>query len=281
MRVGRDRTVAVVTVATLTCLLLLAANVSMTELGGDGNAADVIKTIRAILVPLSLVLFAIVTITFIISLLSRKKKGGMANEAPSRKNSPWAFLLLGGFILVMAILAGGSPAPLQSSDDNGTTIPTPPSDGSGSTAPSSSDLFVAIVFLAILLISLFLLYRIIRGRSSTPNNGAKAALLDESYTDAIAMSTGDDLRDAIIRAYEGLLELIRSRMEGERMLTPKELAAISITQFNWPRSEVEELTDLFEQARYSDHVMGDSERERALRCIERIQASARGEENAR
>jgi hypothetical protein len=59
-------------------------------------------------------------------------------------------------------------------------------------------------------------------------------------------------------------------LEEEPFLTPKEFAERAVQVLGWKEGPLVDLTLLFEEARYSDHEMGESQKERAIVSLERL-----------
>jgi hypothetical protein len=61
-------------------------------------------------------------------------------------------------------------------------------------------------------------------------------------------------------------------IEEQQALTPRELEGLAIRSLAVSEDSADSLTSLFEEARYSEHALGDPDRERAVQSLERIRA---------
>ena len=59
----------------------------------------------------------------------------------------------------------------------------------------------------------------------------------------------------------------------QEALTPRELERLAVDRLQVSREETGNLTSLFEEARYSEHALGEPDRARAMDCLGRIQAA--------
>jgi hypothetical protein len=86
-----------------------------------------------------------------------------------------------------------------------------------------------------------------------------------------SLYAGEDPRSTIIRTYQQMCLLVQvGKMEEEPFLTPKDFAERAVKELGWKEGPLVDLTLLFEEARYSDHEMGESEKERAIVSLERL-----------
>ena len=87
------------------------------------------------------------------------------------------------------------------------------------------------------------------------------------------IEAGLDPREAILRCYAILsLLLTRRGLEGMEPLTPREVQRRALSQFGLSRDDIEDLTSVFEEARYSEHTMGPYARDRAVLAFSRLRA---------
>jgi hypothetical protein len=122
-----------------------------------------------------------------------------------------------------------------------------------------------------------LAYAAFKNNRSTPLRLRKAqqALAQQNATETIRQAVldlygGEDPRSVIVRTYQKMSRLLGQRGRNLKPLTPKEVAELAKRDLGWPESPLIELTTLFEEAWYSEHAMGDVERDRALRAFEAI-----------
>jgi hypothetical protein len=86
-----------------------------------------------------------------------------------------------------------------------------------------------------------------------------------------ALEAGMDLKDTILRCYYQMAAILAKERNLERPLamTPAEFAG-HLTAQGLPKWPVNELTRLFEMARYGGYHLGRVEQERALECLSAI-----------
>ena len=264
-------------VLVMVCLLLLTANITRTELGGSGSGLGSVRQLQAVIFPLALGMWAVLLIWF---LVRRSRKGrGRQQAHEGRSPEPWGLVVVFVIIAAVALVSGPMKDTIFSNEDGGLndTVgqPLPSVDG----AVDSSQIVLIGIFAAMLIALLPFLYRYARGRS-IPGDGAGRRLDDaqvlESTIDRVTVSTGDELRDAIISSYQQVLEMARRRLKDADMLTPRELRRASVDILGWPEPQMDELTRLFEIARYSEHPIGTEERTRSVECLQEILSTVAG-----
>jgi len=79
---------------------------------------------------------------------------------------------------------------------------------------------------------------------------------------------GDDPRSVVIRCYNDMCRIVLGKgVKGFRPLTPSEFKVKIKEELGVIGSSVDQLTSLFEEARYSHHQIGEGHRERALEAL--------------
>ena len=85
------------------------------------------------------------------------------------------------------------------------------------------------------------------------------------------LELGGDVREAILICYARFCALLGARgLEAQESLTPREIETMAVQRLAVSGDSSDALTSLFEEARYSEHPLGDADRERAVRSLERI-----------
>lgn len=88
------------------------------------------------------------------------------------------------------------------------------------------------------------------------------------------LELGGDVRATILECFRRFCRLLGTRgVEGQEALTPRELEALAVERLRLSREAPEALTSLFEEARYSEHRLGEAERARALESLSRIRTA--------
>lgn len=82
---------------------------------------------------------------------------------------------------------------------------------------------------------------------------------------------GGDVREAILLCYARFCTLLGAKgIEEQDALTARELEDLAVRQLAVSAESSDALTGLFEEARYSEHPLGDEDRDRAVRSLEQI-----------
>jgi hypothetical protein len=99
---------------------------------------------------------------------------------------------------------------------------------------------------------------------------AAAQAVGTAITD---LQLGGDVRTVILACYGRFCYFLGMRgIEEQQALTPRELEGLAIRSLAVSEDSADSLTSLFEEARYSEHALGDPDRERAVQSLERIRA---------
>ena len=112
-----------------------------------------------------------------------------------------------------------------------------------------------------------------RGRPS-PSFQRRRLAAAQAVTAAITdLQLGGDVRAVILACYARFCYFLGARGIAEQeALTPRELEGLAVRGLAVSEDSAESLTSLFEEARYSEHVLGEPDRDRAVRSLERIRA---------
>ena len=129
---------------------------------------------------------------------------------------------------------------------------------------------ISLLLVMILAMGLYLAYRFYlrhRPRPASPLD-AIANIARDSLEDLVQ---GREWGNVIVAAYARMLEAVRTARDvhREQAWTPREFAA-RLARQGLPASAVDELTRLFEAARYGGQVADDDARRRAASCLESI-----------
>jgi hypothetical protein len=207
---------------------------------------------------------------------------------PSSRSQRW--LALQALILIGLVLASVYVLQALGSSGGGGSIgyvtgpvaPTPTNNSTGggigaggtggptqittlSFPPWALDVAVAVVagIVAVLALPGVLRRVVDRGRFRTTRPLDPAALAATLASAAAALERGEDPRATIVRLYVQLLPVVAPKVGDLSALTPQEIAARLVEGLGVGRPASQELTRLFEEARYSTHPMGAEE---ASRC---------------
>jgi len=203
------------------------------------------------------------------------RKGGKRDVEP-RGGFPWgwpiALLILIVFIVVVKLISGdpGALSPDGGDGGGGTGEIIPGSGGGG-----LDSYIILIVTLAIIGIIAYTIAKEIWSRRFSPQTGAQGDEVREMIDQAVdSLEAGDDPRLVVYDCYLRMCILLeRKGMTDISYMTPGEFASAAVREFQLPRDRVEELTRLFEEARYSDHPVREGMRNRSIRCLNHIRKS--------
>lgn len=180
---------------------------------------------------------------------------------------PIAILILIVFIVLLKLLSGIMDDPDGSGDgggggETGEIIP-----GTGGGGPESY--IVYLVTIIIIAVVAYVLFKEVWQRGHKSRRLVSRREVKAIIDDAVdSLDSGDDPRSVVYRSYLRMCNLLEKRgLADISYMTPGEFAAAAVREFHLPRDQVAELTGLFEEARYSDHVVGEGMKERSIRCL--------------
>ncbi len=196
-------------------------------------------------------------------------------------------LLLAGFVVVSHFLGGGGilSGGGTSTQANSTVNSTPPANGTPlpngpggaldrwSIPPWVGDLLLFVLvggFLAVLSGGLLASRLASPGRLSLRrrrSGGATAAAASALAEAQVALDEGADPRATILVLYGQLLSRLTAMIGDVDVVTPEEIRSQHLVRLGVGPRDANELTRLFEEARYSTHPMGAEAADRAQRAI--------------
>ena len=166
---------------------------------------------------------------------------------------------------------------------------TPPSSGGNTTSNGTSNItmvqapggiplgvFLAgALFVSIVAMALFLRVGLNLGRPKDMG-GLNQRRLGAAQAVQAAISElqlGGDVRTVILACYERFCYFLFARgVSQQEPLTPRELEDLAVSRLAVSPDSAESLTSLFEEARYSEHALGEADRDRAVQSLGRIRA---------
>jgi len=97
----------------------------------------------------------------------------------------------------------------------------------------------------------------------------------EAVQDAIAeLEVGGDVRTVILACFRRFCALLGARgITAQGALTPREIESLAVERLHVSREASETLTSLFEEARYSEHPLGEADRHRAIESLAGIRVA--------
>jgi len=89
-----------------------------------------------------------------------------------------------------------------------------------------------------------------------------------------ALAGGSDTRATVIRCYTDMCKVMaKYGVKEEEHLTPREFQKLAIDNLPVPEGQMGALVDIFEEARYSHHNLGDVDSKRALSALEAVKST--------
>lgn len=127
-------------------------------------------------------------------------------------------------------------------------------------------LLAVIVGVTLLLVAPALARRPVPGPPPAPRPALQRAL-EEAHR-SLAPGAGEDPRSVMLVLYGRFLEAVAPFLENLDSATAREIERVSVERFDVPAGPAHELTDLFEEARYSSHPFTAEQVTRAERALE-------------
>jgi len=153
--------------------------------------------------------------------------------------------------------------------------------GNGS-EPIFSTLGSSIGILILLLSVLALIFFFFRHKKLSEQSNETEDDITSTADRAInELHEGEKIRDVIIRNYQKMLIILEKEgLKQEISFTPRELEKIALARLPLKEGTIDEMTKLFEEAKYSDHPLGEKERSRAIKNFKQIKNELEGMKNA-
>jgi Domain of unknown function (DUF4129) len=189
-------------------------------------------------------------------------------QAPQRKRPAWAVLLV---LFALALLIWILPRQERDSpeevapDFTITEVDFPPVESIGSAWP-------LLVLAAGTVVAAFAVSRLGRPEDDEATSVDAGALLADTLDSALDdLSWSDDPRSVIIKAYHDIERTLSNHDLGRRPSeAPREYLERVLGGTDLEPAAVTTLTELFEQARYSDHQMSSGDRRNAIDAMESV-----------
>jgi|GEM_PF-2771057 len=230
-------------------------------------------------------LFLVVFVSFVVAILVHAfLRRRVRHRAPAKPFSWWQVISSAiGLILIIALLLAW-PRMIQALRV-GETAPTTGDAGAAGgpgwpvAAGAPLGLFLGVTVLVTIVTLVVLLRRgagvvEIEGEPSEDNPVARHAAAD-AVQDAIEeLEVGGDVRSVILACFRRFCALLGARgISDQGALTPRELEGLAVERLHVSREASETLTSLFEEARYSEHPLGEADRHRAIESLAGIRVA--------
>lgn len=154
----------------------------------------------------------------------------------------------------------------------------PGNDSQAIFSPIGSSIVILILLGTIFMIIFFVIRHKHASEESSETEEDISSSADKAITE---LHKGEDVRDVIIRNYQKMLiRLEEEGIEQEISFTPRELERITLDRSSLKEETIDEMTRLFEEAKYSDHPLGEKERDRAIENFKRIREELENDRDA-
>ena len=270
--------VSIAFIVGLVAIGIIVANIRYLDLGqgSSGPGPEFTTIIMALIYAL-----AIIGVALLVLILLRYKVGarGKGSRSPFDGNQIIGLVIVLLLIVILAAIQGQSTLINQNQDPPIPDSGTGPADNGNN--PVANDATGGMSGLFILVAGLAVALAIVAFRHERPapwsSSNVQLTSAQQNAADTIRQATldlfaGEDPRSVIVRTYQQMSRLLGKQGRSLRSLTPREVAELAKQDLGWPESPLTELTSLFEEAWYSEHAMGEAERDRALRAFEAIAA---------
>ena len=235
--------------------------------------------------PIATTILTILFAFFLVGSLILLVRSRRSTDRPVKAFSWWQVLARAlGMALLVAVLVGWPRAIQAARERAGTEGNTTTADAGTLTTvwPAATgwpvELFLIVAVLAAVV---WLVYLLRRGGRPEPEwdgafpvpNARQAAVFAVEAT-IHDLEAGGAVRAAILVCFQRFCALLGARgFTDQEALTPRELERLAVDRLQVSREETGSLTSLFEEARYSEHALGEPDRARAIDCLGRIQAA--------
>jgi len=268
----------------------LAFNVANLDTGGEaipgagaagGTEPRALGAFDPILGDVILVVFA----GFVVAMLVYAFRGRRVSSKALIKPYSWlqVFSSIMGLVLSIAFLVAWPRMiqALRAGQTNSTASDAGAVNGTGwpTAAGAPLSLFLGLMVLATIVLLVALLRRgggLAEMESEPPGDDPAARhAAAEVVQDAIEeLEVGGDVRSVILACFRRFCALLGARgITDQGALTPRELEGLAVERLHVSRDASGTLTSLFEEARYSEHPLGDADRHRAIESLAGIRAA--------
>ncbi len=264
---------------TLIAAGVLIANVQDANSQGVKISNETLDQITAVIIQMMVVFWIALMGYFVYRYFTSKKGGRIKGEhqAGEGKNMlPYAVVLLALWLILFVVNPSGNNLFSGQLGERGAPTNSSTPDPNAPLEPTRDlPLLLPLVVVFIALASIVVVWKFMRRRDGPKVNVADQdkdveakAVLDAAMKSLYA---GEDPRSTIIRTYQQMCLLVQAgKLDEEPYLTPREFADKAAVVLGWKKAPLEDLTLLFEEARYSDHPLGVEQKERAISSFTRV-----------
>lgn len=273
----------VAAVITVVAIGVVLANVQVANGQGVGVSGQTLDQLTSIIIQLMVVFWIALIGYFAYRYFANgagKRAKGKRGTEDGRSRFPYAIALLALWLILFAVNPTGGDHLFNGWQGVDRNLQTNSTQSVGEPSRDIPLVLPALVIL-IAIASVVLVWRFMRRGDGPTVTIAERTTEEDARTvlgDAVGrLHAGEDPRSTIIRAYQQMCLLVQvGKLGDEPFLTPREFARQAVDKLGWERAPLEDLTLLFEEARYSDHVLGEVQKERAVASFERVREGLGG-----
>ncbi len=131
-----------------------------------------------------------------------------------------------------------------------------------------------------ILLALFLYFRRDKPVTTTKQDKDEKTLKSTAERAIKQLHKGEDIDDVIIRNYQRMCLILEKRgIQQKISFTPREFEKKVLEKTDIREKTIDEMTKLFEKAKYSDHPLDESHRDRAIKNFKQIKSDLEGEDD--
>ena len=294
VRIRRGKSTWAVPLLLVLAVLIVAAlafNLANLDTGGDsipqapasGRSASWVGVLLPD--PIATAILMTLSAFFLVGTVILLVRGRRKMKRPAKAFTWWAVLARAmGLALLIAILVWWPRAIQGARERAGTQANATAADSGAFTSvwPAASGWPIEVfLMVAVFAVVGWLLYVLRRSNRPDPDrdfafpapNARQAAVVAVRAT-IRDLEEGGDVRTVILACFQQFCTLLGSRgITDQDPLTPHELEGLAVDRLRVSRDASGILTSLFEEARYSEHPLGDRDRTRAIDSLGQIQAA--------
>ena len=192
--------------------------------------------------------------------------------------------IIGGLVVFWPSVAAGLASLLRPGGILGPSPSGTNSDSGGLPTNAAFPIAVVVFMAVVMAVYLFALSsqtlprlaRLVRGNDPARSRRRLEAASAVRRT-LLELGAGTDFRTAVMACYQRMCSLLAGRgVSRQEALTAREIEGLALVELGLSRASVDDLTGLFEEARYSVHEIGPAQRDRAVDCLSAIRRELEG-----
>ncbi len=281
---AEERTRLVVLIALALCTvstILIIANIDSVPFGSGPSFNLYLSRISNFILPSAAALWFI---ALILILLQRRLRYRVPSKNRSGLDQASVLGILAFLTIAVVVAAISGPQNQSTPGNQGSEGGGDQEGGAQNLQPSSFSSPAGFLSLLPFIIMLALVFLLSLRHMKTSRSFVMAEAPPNSEIKALekaidAMGKESDLRSAILRIYAEMCTMVADP-EAEIALTPRELERLVTERLGWPKRPVHQLTQIFEEARYSNHDLEEEDGAMALDSLNELKMDLEDRANA-